>query len=168
MCWMQWVIKSAMKENFWFWTFCEWRHKWSSFKCFSPTSSGPGPKPLDGSISLKFLLETRVKSKSYETCNITHKKTKPRLKIFYCNGDSKTCQIVRGFEQLFSTNDWRFMWHDNSGSFWISKYQIFVCDRQHNISFCAFCEDMHCFLIYLFQPKLSNYHICLKIHVDIR
>ena len=34
---------------------------------FWPTSSGPGPKPLDGSISLKFLLETRLKSESFDT-----------------------------------------------------------------------------------------------------
>ena len=32
-----------------------------------PTSSSPRPKPLDGSISLKFLLETRLKSKSFDT-----------------------------------------------------------------------------------------------------
>jgi len=28
---------------------------------------GPRPKPLDGSISLKFLLETRLKSESFDT-----------------------------------------------------------------------------------------------------
>jgi len=28
---------------------------------------GPGPKALDGSISLNFLLETRLKSESFET-----------------------------------------------------------------------------------------------------
>jgi len=32
-----------------------------------PTSSGPRPKPLDGSILLKFLLETRLKSESFDT-----------------------------------------------------------------------------------------------------
>jgi len=32
-----------------------------------PTSPGPGLKPLDGSISLKFLLETRLQSVSFET-----------------------------------------------------------------------------------------------------
>jgi len=32
-----------------------------------PTSPGPGPKPLDGSISLKFLLETRLQSNSFDT-----------------------------------------------------------------------------------------------------
>jgi len=32
-----------------------------------PTSAGPGPKPLDGSISLKFLLETRLQSNSFDT-----------------------------------------------------------------------------------------------------
>ena len=39
----------------------------SSFRPFWPTSSGPGLKLLDGSISLKFLLETRLKPKSFET-----------------------------------------------------------------------------------------------------
>jgi len=42
-------------------------HKWNSFKLFWPTSSGPRPKLLDGSISLKFLLETRLKSESFDT-----------------------------------------------------------------------------------------------------
>jgi len=31
--------------------------------------AGPGPKSLDGSISLKFLLETRLQSKSFDTLN---------------------------------------------------------------------------------------------------
>ena len=37
--------------------------------CFWPfwlKLPGPGPKLLDGSISLKFLLETRLESKSFE------------------------------------------------------------------------------------------------------
>jgi len=32
-----------------------------------PTSPGPGLKPLDGIILLKFLLETRLQSKSFDT-----------------------------------------------------------------------------------------------------
>jgi len=54
-------------ENKWFWAsvFYEWCCKWSCFRPFWPTSSGPRPKLLDGSISLKFLLETRLKSKSF-------------------------------------------------------------------------------------------------------
>jgi len=47
--------------------FSEWCHKWSSFRPFWTTSSGPGPKLLDGRISLKFLLEIRLKSTSFET-----------------------------------------------------------------------------------------------------
>ena len=47
--------------------FCEWRHKWSSFRPLWPTSPGPEPKPLDGSILLKFLLGTRLKSESFDT-----------------------------------------------------------------------------------------------------
>jgi len=55
------------KKHLGFWVFCEWRHKWSSFRHFWSTSSGPGPKLLDSSILLKFLLETRLKSESFET-----------------------------------------------------------------------------------------------------
>jgi len=32
-----------------------------------PTLSGHRPKPLDGGISLKFLLETRLKSEYFDT-----------------------------------------------------------------------------------------------------
>jgi len=32
-----------------------------------PTVLGPGRQPLGGSISLKFLLETRLQSKSFDT-----------------------------------------------------------------------------------------------------
>jgi len=36
------------------------------FRPFWSTSSGPGPKPLDGNISFKFLLETKLKSESFK------------------------------------------------------------------------------------------------------
>jgi len=45
--------------------FCECRHKWRTFWPPWPTSPGPGPKPLDGSISLKVLLDSRLYSKSW-------------------------------------------------------------------------------------------------------
>ena len=44
--------------------FCEWRHKW---RAFWPTSPDPGRQPLDGSISLKFLLDSRLQSESFDT-----------------------------------------------------------------------------------------------------
>jgi len=47
--------------------FYEWRHKWWTFRQPWPTSPGPGPKLWDGSISLNFLLETRLQSKSFDT-----------------------------------------------------------------------------------------------------
>ena len=47
--------------------FCEWRHKWSTFRPPWPTLPGPGRQPLGGSISLKFLLETRLQSESFDT-----------------------------------------------------------------------------------------------------
>jgi len=36
------------------WFFCEWRHKWRTFRPPWPTLPGPRRQPLDGSISLKF------------------------------------------------------------------------------------------------------------------
>jgi len=47
--------------------FYEWRHKWRAFRPPWPTLPGPGRQPLGGSISLKFLLETRLQSKSVDT-----------------------------------------------------------------------------------------------------
>ena len=42
--------------------FCEWRHKWRAFRPPWPTLPGPGRQLLDGSISLKFLLDSRLQS----------------------------------------------------------------------------------------------------------
>jgi len=47
--------------------FCEWRHKWRTFRSLWPTSPGRGRQSLHGSISLKFLLETRLQSESSDT-----------------------------------------------------------------------------------------------------
>jgi len=47
--------------------FCEWRHKWRTFRPPWPTLPGPGRQALGGSISLKFLLETRLQSESFGT-----------------------------------------------------------------------------------------------------
>ena len=47
--------------------FCEWRHKRRIFRPPWPTLPGPGRQPLGGSISLKFLLETRLQSESFDT-----------------------------------------------------------------------------------------------------
>ena len=51
--------------------FCERRHKWRTFRPPWPTLSGPGCQPLGGSISLKFLLETRPQSESFDTLDDT-------------------------------------------------------------------------------------------------
>jgi len=45
---------------------CEWRHKWRTFRPPWPTLPGPARQPLGGSISLKFLLETRLQSESLD------------------------------------------------------------------------------------------------------
>jgi len=42
--------------------FCERHHKWKNFWPPWSTLPGPGRQPLGGSISLKFLLETRLQS----------------------------------------------------------------------------------------------------------
>ena len=47
--------------------FCEWRRKWRTSTPPWPTLPGPGFKPLGGSISLQFLLETRLQSESFYT-----------------------------------------------------------------------------------------------------
>ena len=63
-------LVACKQKNFFGWgvrIFCEWRHKWRTFRPAWPTSLGPGLKPLDGSILLKFLLETRLQSESYDT-----------------------------------------------------------------------------------------------------
>ena len=49
------------------WIFREWRHKWRTFRPPWPTLPGPGRQPLDGSISLKFLLDSRLQSESFDT-----------------------------------------------------------------------------------------------------
>jgi len=45
--------------------FCEWCQKF--FRPPWPTLPGPGRQPLGGSISLMFLLETRLQSESFDT-----------------------------------------------------------------------------------------------------
>jgi len=65
------LLVCSENKIFWFWVldFCELRRKWRTFRPPWSTSPGPGPKPLDRSISLKFLLETRLKSVSFDTLN---------------------------------------------------------------------------------------------------
>jgi len=47
--------------------FCEWRHKWRTFWPPWPTLLGPGCQLLGGSISLTFLLKTRLQYESFHT-----------------------------------------------------------------------------------------------------
>ena len=46
--------------------FCEWRNKWSSFGVTLAHVAWPRSQPLSQSISLKFSLEPRLESKSFE------------------------------------------------------------------------------------------------------
>jgi len=66
----QQVFQSALEKNFLLvgcGFLCEWRHKWRTFRPPWPTLPCPGRKPLGGSISMKFLLETRLQSESFDT-----------------------------------------------------------------------------------------------------
>jgi len=45
---------------------CDWRHKWSSFRVILAHVARPRAQPLHQSVSLKFSLETRLKSESFE------------------------------------------------------------------------------------------------------
>jgi len=47
--------------------FCEWHHKWRTFRPPWPTLPGSGHQLSGGSISLKFLLETRLQFESFDT-----------------------------------------------------------------------------------------------------
>jgi len=47
--------------------FCEWRHKWKTFRPPWPTLPGSGRQLLGDSILLKFLLETRLQSEYFDT-----------------------------------------------------------------------------------------------------
>ena len=46
--------------------FCEWRHMWSSVWAILAHVTWPRAQPLGQSISLKFSLETRLESESFE------------------------------------------------------------------------------------------------------
>jgi len=48
------------------WIFCEWHHKWSSFWVILAHVAWPRVQLLGESISLKFSLETRLESESFE------------------------------------------------------------------------------------------------------
>ena len=46
--------------------FCDWRHKWSSFSVILAHVAWHRDQPLGQSVSLKFSLETRLESESFE------------------------------------------------------------------------------------------------------
>jgi len=46
--------------------FCDWCHKWSSFRVILAHVTRPRVQPLGQSVSLKSSLETRLESKSFE------------------------------------------------------------------------------------------------------
>jgi len=46
--------------------FCDWRHKWSSYGVILACVAWPRAQPLGQSVSLKFSMETRLESESFE------------------------------------------------------------------------------------------------------
>ena len=62
------LLACTRKKFFWLglWIFCEWSHKWSSFWVILAHVSWPRAQPLGRSVTLKFALETRLKSESFE------------------------------------------------------------------------------------------------------
>ena len=48
-------------------SFCEWRHMWSSFGAILAHVARPRAQLLGQSVSLKFLLETRLQSEYFDT-----------------------------------------------------------------------------------------------------
>jgi len=62
------LLVCTRKKIFWLGVvdFCEWHHKWSSFWVILAHVTWPRAQPLGQSISLKFLLETRLESESFE------------------------------------------------------------------------------------------------------
>ena len=64
---------SLHSKKFFAWglrVFCEWRHKWRTFRQPWPTLPSPGRQLLGGSISLNFLLETRLQSECFDTLDV--------------------------------------------------------------------------------------------------
>ena len=62
------LVDCTRKKNFCLGVrvFCEWRHKWSSFGVILAHVAWPRAQPLGQSVSLKFSLETRLESESFE------------------------------------------------------------------------------------------------------
>jgi len=62
------LLDCTRKKIFWFGDvdFCDWRHKWSNFGAILVHVAWPRAQPLGQSVSLKFSLETRLESESFE------------------------------------------------------------------------------------------------------
>jgi len=62
------LVDCTRKKNF-AWgvrVFCEWRHKWSSFGVVLAHVAWPRAQRLSQSVSLKFSLETRLETESFD------------------------------------------------------------------------------------------------------
>jgi len=63
------VLVDCTRKKFFGWglrIFCDWHHKWSSFGVILGHVAWPRAQPLGQSVSLKFSLETRLESDSFE------------------------------------------------------------------------------------------------------
>jgi len=111
------------KKNFWLRVriICEWRHKWRTFRPPWPTLPGLGRQMLDGSISLKFLLETRLQSKPFDTLDESWWMGKSTLATDPQN-DNKNNILCRwySFDYFYFMYTWHTMWH-----------YMFACSQSH-------------------------------------
>jgi len=62
------LVDCTRKKIFWLgvWIFCDWRHKWSSLRVILAHVTWPRAQPLSQGVSLKFSLETRLESETFE------------------------------------------------------------------------------------------------------
>ena len=62
------LVDNTQKNFFGWWMriFCDWHHKWSSFRVILAHVAWPKAQPLSQSVSLKFSLETILESESFE------------------------------------------------------------------------------------------------------
>ena len=74
--------------------FREWRNNWRTFRPPWPTLPGPGRQPLGGSILVKFLLEIRLQSESFDSdCSLIFRFIKKFWAHFpdFCVSKSESC-----------------------------------------------------------------------------
>jgi len=98
------------RKNFFGWgvrIFCDWRNKWSSFGVILAHVAWHRAQPLGQSVSLKFSLETRLESESFEP--LIDFLAFPKQKIFFrvqtrrlaASFDASTRSVARTGAEIF-------------------------------------------------------------------